>query len=77
MFGGANGQDFVVSYTRGGQAVWKNAFVGQTMAWYNNANLPVFYANNAGNVGIGTTSPTARLSLVTSDANSIPLMNLG
>jgi hypothetical protein len=63
QFASTNGSDFTVSYTRTGQAVWKQKFVNQTMYWENNAGNIVYFANNSGNVGIGTTSPVERLSL--------------
>jgi hypothetical protein len=64
QFASPNGSDFTVSYTRTGQAVWKQKFVNQTMYWENNVGSIVYFANNDGNVGIGTTSPNRTLTVI-------------
>jgi hypothetical protein len=64
QFASANGSDFTISYTRTGNAVFKQIFASQAMEWQNNVGNTVFYANNASNVGIGTTSPSTKLDVV-------------
>jgi hypothetical protein len=59
QFASDSGNDFTISYTRTGNAVFKQTFSGQAMHWQNNVLDTVYYANNNGNVGIGTTSPQA------------------
>ncbi len=63
QFASDSGNDFTISYTRTGNAVFKQIFSGQAMHWQNNTLKTVFYANNAGNVGIGTTNPNAKLDV--------------
>ena len=71
QFASTSGSDFTVSYTRTGQAVWKQKFVNQTMYWENNVGNIVYFANNSGNVGIGTTSPTNRLEINSGTSASV------
>jgi hypothetical protein len=63
QFASRNGVDFTVSYTRTGNAVFKQIFANQAMQWVNNTGETVYYANNSGNVGIGTTAPIAKLDV--------------
>jgi hypothetical protein len=65
QFASDSGDDFTISYTRTGNAVFKQIFSGQAMHWQNNVLDTVYYANNNGNVGIGTTTPGAKLQVGT------------
>jgi len=63
QFASGSGNDFTISYTRTGNAVFRQTFSGQAMHWQNNALNSVYYASPNGDVGIGTTSPAQKLTI--------------